>query len=314
MDLETIRRLVVELADAGVDIVELSGKGDPIAHPDLTEIVKAIGEAGLIGAMVTNGTLAKPDLPAAIVQAGLSRLTLSINAGSREIFKLNSQKDLWDKAVSFLDLVLEERKRRNSEYPWIVLSHVITKENVADFEGMVRFAAGRRVNEITFLVMSEIPGTRELQLDAEDERSFLAQSDEWASILESAGVSHNLERFRQDLATRLAPQQVMQDNPLQRKLPCYEGWMFCVIGPDGTVVPCCYCEEEVIGNIHDNSFSEIWYGALYREFRKKSLALRHGKNPICRECFTTCNSAGENCRIYNLTHPWAKVTPDETAG
>ncbi|MBU1700145.1 MAG: radical SAM protein [Candidatus Eisenbacteria bacterium] len=310
MDLATIQRLTGELAAAGVDIVELSGKGDPIAHPDLTEIVKSIGQAGLIGALVTNGTLAKPDLPAAIVQNGLSRLTLSINAGSREIFQKSSRKDLWDNMVRFLDLVLKERDRLQTPYPWIILSHVITRENICDFGAMVQFAADHRVNEITFLVMSELPGTRELQLNADDEKMFRSHRAEWESIFRAAGVTHNLQRFQQELTTRLAPQQTMQDNPLQRKIPCYEGWTFCVIGPDGAVVPCCYCEEEILGNIHDNTFSEIWYGALYKKFRENSLGLPKTQHPICMECFTTCNAAMENCRVHNLTHPWRKISPE----
>ena len=39
MGLETIEKLARELAEVGTDLVELSGKGDPIAHPQLTEAV-----------------------------------------------------------------------------------------------------------------------------------------------------------------------------------------------------------------------------------------------------------------------------------
>ena len=79
MDLPTIRRLARELAREGVDLVQLSGKGDPIAHPDMTEIIRVIKGAGLGCALVTNATLAAPDLASELVEARLDRLTVSIN-------------------------------------------------------------------------------------------------------------------------------------------------------------------------------------------------------------------------------------------
>lgn len=314
MTLDTIKRLVNELAEVGTDLVELSGKGDPIAHPQLTEIVRAIKGAGLGCALVTNGTLAKPDLAKTLVETRLDRLSVSLNAGSREAYLASNKRDLWDKAVRFLENVLAERRAAGGRRPWVRITHVVSRENVDTFAGMVRICTQLGVDEVWFNVMGEIKESRHLQLNDEDVKSLLAQLPGLARELEQAGVAHTLDSFREDLTQRAVHTTTVQKNPLQMQLPCYEGWMFCVIGPDGVVVPCCYCEEEKLGNVVEQSFVEIWNGALYNLFRKKSLELPKTKRQICRECYTTCNRALQNQRIYNRVHPWAPIAAPTSNG
>ncbi|MBK8231979.1 MAG: radical SAM protein [Candidatus Eisenbacteria bacterium] len=317
MNLETIQRLAKELAEVGTDLVELSGKGDPIAHPQLTEIVRAIKGAGIGCALVTNATLAKPDLARTLVEVELDRLSVSLNSGTREAYLASNKRDLWEKATQFLETVLTERRNRGGKNPWVRITHVVSKENFETFEGMVRICTQLGVDEVQFYVMGELRESRHLQLDDAEVRRVQAQIAPLAAELDRATIGHNLRSFHDDLARRAVHTTTSQKNPLQMKLPCYEGWMFCVIGPDGVVVPCCYCEEEKLGNVFDQSFVEIWNGALYNLFRKKSLELPKVRRQICKECFTTCNRALENQRIHNRVHPWAPVaaeTPEATVG
>jgi radical SAM protein with 4Fe4S-binding SPASM domain len=306
MELRTIQRLAVEMAGIGTDLVELSGKGDPISHPDLAEIVVAIKEAGLNCSLVTNATLAKPDLASTLVECGLNRLSVSLNAGTREVFLRSNNRDLWDKAIQFLEDVLEERRRAGAEYPWIRITHVVTKENVDDMDNMVKICADLGVDEVGFCIMGELPETTHLRLQEEEVEWVQAGVDGWCRILDQANVAHTLPTFARDLSVCPTDGQP-QYNPLQREIPCYIGWNFCVIGPDGVVIPCCYCEETKLGNVNDQAFADIWYGSLYQEFRRASLDMPRSGKWICKECFTSCNRALENCWIYNRFHPFKRV-------
>lgn len=301
MDLETIRRLAADLARIGTGLVELSGKGDPIAHPQLADIAQIIKQAGLGCAIVTNGTLAKPNLASTLVQNQLDRLSVSLNAGSREAYLRSNGRDLWEKAIQFLTDVLQQRGSTPGTRPWVRVTHVVSKDNVDDIENMVRVPCELKVDEVVWYVMGELPETDHLQIDDEEKESIRRRAPEWKKQYEAAGVTHNLDTFVQELPLRVG-RGVPQTNPLQKKLPCYQGWMFCVIQPDGVVLPCCYCEEETLGNIFDNGFEEIWHGALYRHFREQSLEMPKTGRWICKECFTTCNRAEENLRIYNKVH------------
>ena len=84
--------------------------------------------------------------------------------------------------------------------------------------------------------------------------------------------------------------------------------MHAVIGPDGAVAPCCYCEKTRLGNIVDQDFIEIWRGARYADFRQRSLAMPKTQEPICWECYTSCNRAHENQRTHQRLHPLQSIT------
>src|SRR5216684_4041716 len=53
---ETIISRINRLADLGTVIVTLSG-GEPMLHPDLDDIIRAMRRRGLIAGMITNGYL-----------------------------------------------------------------------------------------------------------------------------------------------------------------------------------------------------------------------------------------------------------------
>ena len=45
-------------------------------------------------------------------------------------------------------------------------------------------------------------------------------------------------------------------------IPCGCGETFFALQPDGSILPCLGSEEPIIlGNLHEQSFDEIWYGA-----------------------------------------------------
>ena len=62
-------------------------------------------------------------------------------------------------------------------------------------------------------------------------------------------------------------------------------WRSFVITNNGKVVPCCFDKEAkyVLGDLNENSISEIWFGDKYNEFRRTVLSGRR-KIDICRNC------------------------------
>jgi len=282
MSVETVAKVCRSLARLHVGLVVLTGKGDPIAHPELTEIVKIIKGAGLGCCIFTNGTLAKPDLAATLVESRLDRLNVSLNAASPEVYSRIAGGDLWERASGFLREVLERRRAAGAQLPWTVASYVLCRDNLEDFDRMVDFCCDLGLDEGSWVVMGELPETPHLQLDAKDVSGMLDAIPGWIRRLEAAGVRHNLRRLAAELPLR-AGAGSGQENIVQRDLPCYEGWMNTNIGPDGTVVPCCACGEVRLGNVEEEDFRAIWNGARYRGLRERSLAMPRTGKPICWE-------------------------------
>ncbi len=66
------------LGDLGTGVLTLSG-GEPLLHPELDEIIRAIRSRGIIAGMITNGYLLTPDRVQKLNAAGLDHLQISID-------------------------------------------------------------------------------------------------------------------------------------------------------------------------------------------------------------------------------------------
>ena len=49
---------------------------------------------------------------------------------------------------------------------------------------------------------------------------------------------------------------------------CSVGFDSCFVNSNGDVVPCCF-SNEVMGNVREQSFKEVWYGEKYEDFRTR---------------------------------------------
>ena len=253
MNPDTVAALCRSLVRLRVGRVELSGKGEPTIHPQFVPIIRIIKKAKLLCCLFTNGTLGQPDLAATLVELRFDRLNVSLNAASRDVYRRIVGEDMWERAIGFTREVLERRRAGGRQQPWMRVSYVLCRDNVADVGRMVDLCCELRPDEISWVVMGELPETVQLQINAKDVSLMLARIPDWSLRLDAAGVSHNLPQLAGELPLRVGI-HAPQENPLQRSLPCYDGWMFTVIGPDGTVVPCCACEDVRLGNINEEDF------------------------------------------------------------
>src|SRR5271168_5583334 len=74
---EMLRRVEI-LAGLGTGIITISG-GEPLLHPDLDEIIRAIRSRGAIATIITNGYLLTPERIQRLNRAGLEHLQISID-------------------------------------------------------------------------------------------------------------------------------------------------------------------------------------------------------------------------------------------
>ena len=72
----------------------------------------------------------------------------------------------------------------------------------------------------------------------------------------------------------------------QRATTCHLPWKDTAINWDGRVLACCsvYDEAHAYGNIHDESFEQIWNGELYTEARREILGHAGTRDTICKTC------------------------------
>src|SRR5580700_5425015 len=76
--IDEMRRRVGHLGRLGTSVITISG-GEPLLHPELDEVIKAIRKTGAIAGMITNGYLLMPERIERLNKAGLDHLQISID-------------------------------------------------------------------------------------------------------------------------------------------------------------------------------------------------------------------------------------------
>ena len=78
VDIDEMRRRIGELGRLGTSVITISG-GEPLLHPELDEVIRAIRQTGAIAGMITNGYLLMPDRIERLNKAGLDHMQISID-------------------------------------------------------------------------------------------------------------------------------------------------------------------------------------------------------------------------------------------
>src|ERR1700742_4707054 len=78
VDIDEMRRRVGHVGRLGTSVIPISG-GEPLLHPDLDEVIKAIRKTGAIAGMITNGYFLMPGRIKRLNEAGLDHLQIFID-------------------------------------------------------------------------------------------------------------------------------------------------------------------------------------------------------------------------------------------
>ncbi len=106
-----LRRILTEACQEGVEEVGFYTTGEPFIHKDLAGFTAAARDLGYRYIYVsTNGALATPERAKPVIDAGMTSIKFSINAGSRESYKLVHGHDDWDRVMANLRFISDYRR------------------------------------------------------------------------------------------------------------------------------------------------------------------------------------------------------------
>lgn len=107
---ELIKSIFSQAYQLGTREVGLYTTGEPFVYSRIVDVIRAAKEAGMTYIYTTtNGALATPEKLVQSVQAGLSSIKFSINAGSRETYRKVHGKDDYDSVINNLKFIRKYR-------------------------------------------------------------------------------------------------------------------------------------------------------------------------------------------------------------
>jgi pseudo-rSAM protein/SPASM domain protein len=131
-----------ELAEFGAPVVLFSG-GEPLAREDLVELVAHASDAGLRPVLSTNGTLLTEERAAALRDAGLQYVGVSVDGMPERNDAFRGQAGAFERALEGIEASQSAGLKTGLRY-------TITRHNAEDLEDVVDLLADRGVDRFCF--------------------------------------------------------------------------------------------------------------------------------------------------------------------
>jgi MoaA/NifB/PqqE/SkfB family radical SAM enzyme len=291
--------LTKELCEMGVDIIQISGGGEPMIVPETTlKMMKIVKEHRVTGRLVNNGTLWKEEYVKKVVGMNWDNVIFSVDGATPEVNdKSRGLKGTFQKIVKNIKLFDEEKKKEKKDLPILEFSTVVSKINYFQLGEIIKLASSLGVKNITFEpVFVSNPQVEKLKVGEKERNFILKKIPEWKKSASSLGISTNLDMLfgiREIEKTGQLKEKILEiskseENPFL-KIPCFESWIWPKIEADGRVGPCStiflsdFCKKEV--SVRERSFKEIWYGEEFEAFRK--MMMSRNLFEACANCVST---------------------------
>ena len=314
LPLGLVTDLLDQLARMGTKEIYFSGGGEPFIHPQIMEILEYAKSKKFICYVNTNFTLLDKEKIKKLIDLGVEHLTVSTWAATAKTYCLthpNKNEDTFRQMLENLKFL----NKAKIKTPYIKLYNVIFNLNYHEIKDMVRLAQETRSESVEFTLIDTIPGkTDRLLLDSRQIKELQKDTQEISSSLNNNGYLNGVLLFRFDSFLRRISsssdlKKATYDRNIIDRIPCYIGWSFARIMPNGDVNACLKAHRIPTGNLYRASFNQIWNGEKQRYFRKKTLVYEKkdpffqliGNDPQIKEagCYKSCDDIGRNTRIHN---------------
>ena len=258
--------------------INLTGEGDAFLNKDYLRMIDYLAKKHVSTYLTDSFDLIDRNTAKYLVQAGVSGIYISMDAATKETYESIKVGCDYDRVISNIKNLLEEKKRLNTPLPEICFRYVINKKNVnemIDFVEAVRKLGTRSEwgdgSKIHFIGLLDFPEVHDLYVDKMPKIVF-PPGNEYVPII----YAHSEK----------------STNPsINRCLAWGEPYLMLV--PTPTVLPCCAvmmanARKKLVdygfGDYTKESVKDIWNSKYYHWFRSQ-VTKKDGKVPaLCEGC------------------------------
>ena len=246
-------RVFREAAELGVLQADFTG-GEPLARPDIVDLVRVARAAGLYVNLITSGLPLDEKKLAALVEAGLDHFQLSFQGAREELANEISGTKSHAQKLRVLGWLRQHHVA-------VTLNFVIHRRNIDQLTEMAALAESSSATRIEFANVQYYGwafANRENLLPTRE------QLDRSIAVI---------KREQERLEGRIRVEYVVPDYYAKYPKPCMGGWgrKLMLITPSGEALPC-HAAKVIpalsFENVRDRSLREIWnHSAAFQKFR-----------------------------------------------
>jgi len=238
---------ILEQVSPWVHTIQFYFQGEPLLNPDLPEMIRLAHQQKIYTIVSTNGQKLSKQLAQKLVEAGLSRIIVSIDGLSEESYSSYRKGGNLHKALAGLGYLREAKRERGGKTK-IEIQCLCLRSNEHEWE-MLRRSYKKMGADCLTLKTAQF-------YDYENGNPLMPQNNKYC-------------RYAQGKDGKYYPKNRM-GRTIQR---CRRLYMGCVIDVNGNVLPCCFDKQRqyVFGNIQQQPIETCWKGDEAQERRKKLL-------------------------------------------
>ncbi len=267
--------------------VVLHGIGEPLLVQELPTMIRHAKERGAHVLFNTNAITLTPRWQAALVDAGLDELRVSLDASTPETYARVRGVDALPKVIGNLEAFAAYRRARGVAHPAVSLWFTGMHENLAELPGLVPIAlrAGGAEIHLQRLVYNG------LGLAVEAQSLYGRLFPDEARVIRETAAAAAAAGLVFSASGATTPEVSLTPHGISTRpwSHCRRPWMLVYVTVHGNVLPCCiapWVAEPyagiVLGNLFEQSLEEIWWGEGYAAFR--GALLTEAPPQPCRGC------------------------------
>ncbi|MFM8832573.1 MAG: SPASM domain-containing protein [Cytophagales bacterium] len=232
-------------------------QGEPYLHPQFLDLVRYSTEKKIYTATSTNAHYLNDKNAEATVRSGLDRLIISIDGTSQETYQSYRVGGNLDKVIEGTKNIIAWKRKLKSQTPHVIFQFLVVKPNEHEIPEVYRIAQQLGVDEVK-LKTAQI-------YDYQNGSPLIPTQPKYSRYKEMSDGTYTIKNAF--------------DNH------CWKMWHSCVVTWDGKVVPCCFDKDahHVLGDLTQQSFTEIWQSEKYEQFRSSLLRSR-SEIEMCKNC------------------------------
>lgn len=232
-------------------------QGEPYLNPDFMDAIRYAHTKKIYTSTSTNGHYLTEELARQTIESGLDRIIISMDGTDQPTYEKYRIGGQFEKVVTGIKNLVAARKKLHKKTPYIILQFIVFQHNLHQIEEVKLLAKKLGVDKLE-LKTAQV-------YDFEKGSELIPDQKEYSRYRKNDQEEYSI---KSDLINR-----------------CWKMWHSCVMTWDGNIVPCCFDKDAryVMGNIHDQAFSEIWNGTKYLNFRSRLFENRR-EIDICRNC------------------------------
>jgi MoaA/NifB/PqqE/SkfB family radical SAM enzyme len=283
LDFAAIKKILHDLKTLGIIRVGLID-GEPLLRGDIVDIVNEITRLGMESEMTTNAALLKPDKARELVEAGLGRVMVSIDAPNEVHDELRGAKGSFDRATAGVRQLIAARQKLGCSTPTVLISSLLTRQNIGFVDQWLDLVCALGADGINFACPTFLrPEDHEAAvIDGKHVGSgrFLCFDD---SLLIPPGEMKLLlpklkamraEGKRRGIVVWLSPDLFLCDPgdfqkgrvPIRR---CYFIRTNLIVSPYGEITPCALMDRYAYGSALNDPLKKIWLNDAHRTLLDK---------------------------------------------